>query len=191
MSRTNGKKGFSLSETMTVIVVLGCIVALAIGMFNFSSMKNNTIAAKQAKLENALKSATMSIMGNENLLSVTKACDAVAMRDLYAANLNNAEIIDDIIVKRSVVVFDLFCDRCCLLFSGGSCLRSIFILDQSFFSLFGEFFFRFFDHFFFDFFSGFSLFRFFRSLFRLCRWGHPLLRSRLQPALRSLLQPVP
>ena len=99
MQKVSTQKGFNLTEVMAVIVIIGCVAALAVGMFNYSNFKNNTTSVKQAKISSALKSATMSILGQDNLLSVTKACDPVAMRDLYATRLNNAEITDNVNVN--------------------------------------------------------------------------------------------
>ena len=84
MSRITGKRGFSLIETMTVIVVLGCMIAIAIGIHNYSGLNNNSIAVKQSKLESALRSVTLSIMSDEKDMAVMRSCDARAIRNLYA-----------------------------------------------------------------------------------------------------------
>ena len=98
MSRFIQKRGFSLNETLIVIVILGCIAACAIGAFNMSKINNETLAAKQAKLESALKTATMSIIGQDKISTQT-ACNAETMRDKYADKLSGATPIDNVIVN--------------------------------------------------------------------------------------------
>lgn len=99
MSRIHDKRGFNLTEAMIVIAVIGCIFACAVGMFNYSGFKSETLAAKQAKVEAALKTATMSIVGKDAQITVSQACDPVAMRNLYANRLTNATVIDNVVVN--------------------------------------------------------------------------------------------
>ena len=66
MIKRNKKPGFSLSETAIVIAILGCLIVLAVGMFNYANLKNETIAIKQTKMEHAIKSATLSIIKENN-----------------------------------------------------------------------------------------------------------------------------
>ena len=101
MSRFMKKRGFSLSETMIVIGIVGFIIALAVGMFNMSSFKNETLAAKQAKMESAIRTATMSIVSNGKI-SAEQACNAEYMRDKYAEKLNG-EAIDNVTVNGNEV----------------------------------------------------------------------------------------
>ena len=91
--------GFSLHETILTICIVGCITAIITSGFNYLGFKNNTIEAKQAKVSSALKSATKSILGNEQQISITQACDPIAMRNLYLERLNNAELNENIIVN--------------------------------------------------------------------------------------------
>ena len=98
MSRFIQKRGFSLNETMIVIVIIGCLIAMAIGAFNMSKINNETIAVKQAKLESALKTATMSIMG-QGKITPEQACNAELMRDKYAEKLSGAKAIDNVTVN--------------------------------------------------------------------------------------------
>ena len=99
MSRIHAKKGFSLSETLIAIGAIGCIIVLAIAMFNFGNFKTNTMALKENKIQSALKSATLSIIGNKDKITVTQACDPVAMRDLYLSRLMEAHAVSDINVN--------------------------------------------------------------------------------------------
>ncbi len=91
------KKGFSLTETIVTILVLGCIVGMAISLFALNGVKVNSIEAKQTKLSAALKAATMSILSDETL-TANKACNVENMRDLYAAKIANATVLDEGII---------------------------------------------------------------------------------------------
>ena len=91
MSRLIRKNGFTLAETVVVLVILSGLFALGIGMFNSSHLNNETLAAKQLKLESALRTATLAII-NDDKLSVDEACDPAAMRDKYAEKLNGTSV---------------------------------------------------------------------------------------------------
>ena len=99
MSRIHDKRGFNLTEAIIVIAVIGCIFACAVGMFNYLGFRSETLAAKQAKIEAALKTATMSIVGKDAQITVSQACDPVAMRNLYVNRLTNATVIDNVVVN--------------------------------------------------------------------------------------------
>ncbi|MCQ2957481.1 MAG: hypothetical protein MJ180_01110 [Candidatus Gastranaerophilales bacterium] len=91
MSRKIFKKGFSQTELLTTIAVVGCILALGIGMFNYSGMNNNIEQTRQARLDSTLRTATMSIIGKENKLPVKTACNAASLRGLLKAKISGAQ----------------------------------------------------------------------------------------------------
>ncbi|MCR4880609.1 MAG: hypothetical protein K6A44_01470 [bacterium] len=98
MSRLMKKRGFSLNETAVVIVILGCLIAITLGIVNASKIKNDTLAIKQAKLESAVRTATMSILGQDKI-SATQACSPETMRDKYAEKISGSKVIDDVEVN--------------------------------------------------------------------------------------------
>ena len=94
------KRAFSQVELLVTIGVLGCILALGIGMFNASNVNNNVDMTKQARLESTLKTATMSIVGKENKISRSTVCNASSLRAMLKEKIAGASD-DDIRVNGS------------------------------------------------------------------------------------------
>ena len=83
MRRIFCKNGFSLSEIMITLIVLGCLVGLAFSVLNYSGVFGMLNGNKQAKLDLVLKSTTNAIVGGELPLNSTTACSAAVLRDIY------------------------------------------------------------------------------------------------------------
>jgi len=85
------KQGFQLTELMVTIAVIGCLLVLGFTTFNKVGLDNNLLSAKQARLESALLSAVKSIVGQENGLPASQACDVSTMKSLLMDKMANAE----------------------------------------------------------------------------------------------------
>ncbi len=99
MSRMFRRHGFSVSELIIAIGIVGCIVAIGVVLASFPAISVLNVEAKQAKLSAALKSVTKSIVSGEHGVATTTVCDAVTMRDIYAAKLEGSQVIDDVEVN--------------------------------------------------------------------------------------------
>ncbi len=80
--------GFTLTEVITTIAIVGCIVLLGIGMFTHVRMDNNLVQTKQARLDSAVKSAAQSIIGKEGALTASQACSATNWQTMLMNKLN-------------------------------------------------------------------------------------------------------
>jgi len=84
------KLGFHLAEVMVVIAVIGCLCVLGFSTFNRAGIDNSILSTKQARLENAVRTAALSIVNQGDGLSATQACNPATLKSMLIDKINNA-----------------------------------------------------------------------------------------------------